>query len=96
MTTQCPNHDRGHPWPRLLRLPLRLSHHGALMAKIEHWAQAAAPGETYTYATTDTGFADKSPDFRAASRLEIAGLVYLVQRREPDRSISYLAIRTKR
>ncbi len=96
MTTSVITTNRRHRWPRLLRLPFRPSRDGALMTPIERWAQAAAPGEAYVYATTNTGFADKSPDFRAAGRLEGAGLICLVQRREPDRSISYLAIRTKR
>ena len=61
---------------------------------IEQWVATAAKGEHFAYATT------KDLDLHTSGRLKLAyalhqrGLVCLAQRRESDRTLTYLAIRT--
>ena len=61
---------------------------------IERWVANAAKGEHFAYATS------RDPELHASGRLALAydlslrGLVCLAQRREADRTLTYLAIRT--
>ena len=65
------------------------------VTEIEIWAKYAEAGEVQVYATARTGFAEASVEKTAAWRLHCAGAVILTQRREADRSISYLATRSR-
>ena len=65
------------------------------VAEIEVWARYAKAGEVHVYATTKTGFAEGSAEKTAARKLCEAAAVTLTQRREADRSISYLATRSR-
>ena len=63
--------------------------------KLQLWAENAQPGDVRVYAKSRFGFADASPEKLAAWNLHLAGAVILTQRREADRSISYLATRSR-
>jgi hypothetical protein len=67
----------------------------SVASKIETWAENAQPGDVRVYAKSRTGFAEASADKVAAWKLHLAGAVILTQRREADRSISYLATRSR-
>lgn len=64
-------------------------------SRLQSWAENAQPGDVRVYAKSRTGFADASADKVAAWNLHLAGAVILTQRREADRSISYLATRSR-
>lgn len=65
--------------------------------EIFEWAEAATHGEHLVYASAPNGsFTTRPAGFRAAYDLYEAGGVALVQRREKDRSISYIAQRNEK
>lgn len=66
------------------------------MANLAAWALQAKPGDSFVYGVADEHDRPSGRDLRVARDLEAAGIVSLVQRREPDRSISYIAQRTAR
>ena len=66
------------------------------IAEMKAWLATAGRGETYVYGTSDIGH-PHSKIMREAMRMQEAGFVALVQRREhPSRDISYLMQRTVR
>lgn len=61
---------------------------------IDAWALNAQPGDEMTYARDTGDGVERDITFRSAALLASRGVVRLFQRREPDRSISYIARRS--
>lgn len=65
-------------------------------AALGHWTQRAERGETFTYGYAAGRMRPLADTMAAARQLCDAGLVALVQRREPGGALAYVAQRTWR